>query len=386
MILEDDFSKIENVKKIAVLRCGALGDFLVTLPALKAIKIAYPQAEIVLLGKPWHKKFLVKGRTPVDRVVVVPLKKGIHEQENETENEDAIQSFFDAMQDEHFDVAINLQGNGVSANPFIKKLNAAFRVGLASENSERLDRDIDFYYYQNETIRYIEVAKLIGAYTSDLEPQIQVLESDNDEIEGVLALLNKKRFVVLQACAVDERRMWPLENYAPLADVLKQQNLEIVFTGSKEDKDAVENVIASMNYPAINACGKMSLGGLTALLSKAALVIGADTGPLHLARAVNTPSVGIYWAPNLINWGPVTRSIHRPVISWEMKCPYCGIVPNDPYPFEPKTDCAHAVSFVRDITVEQVLSAAMSLLNRKQNLEVSDTTKAQRYYWLTNKK
>ena len=75
MICDDQSLKIKNVKKIAVLRCGALGDFIVTLPALKAMHNAYPEAEIILLGKPWHKKFLIKNRTPVDRVVVVPIKK-----------------------------------------------------------------------------------------------------------------------------------------------------------------------------------------------------------------------------------------------------------------------------------------------------------------------
>ena len=371
---DKEYLKINDVKKIAVLRCGALGDFVVTLPALKAIRETYPEAEIVLLGKPWHKKFLVAGRAPIDRVIVVPVKKGIREENNETENEEAIALFFEAMQDEQFDIAINFQGNGVSANPFIKKLNARFTVGLTSENAERLDRDINFYYYQNETIRFIEVAKLIGANTLYLEPEIKILEKDEEEITAIIEAIDKP-FVVLQPCAVDIRRMWPVENYVPLADALKQKNFEVVFTGSAEDKNVVEEIIASMRYTAFNTCGEISLGGLTALLLKAALVIGADTGPLHLARAVNTPTVGIYWAPNLINWGPVTRSIHHPVVSWEMKCPYCGIVPNEPYPFEPRTNCDHAVSFVRDITVEQVLKTATPLLNKEQNVQVSDTTK-----------
>jgi len=365
-----------NVKKIAVLRAGALGDLLVTLPALKAIRLTYPEAEIVLLGKPWHKKFVVPNRTPIDRVVVVPIKKGIREENNEEEDATIIESFFKAMQKERFDIVINFQGNGVSANPFIKKLNARFTAGFTSENAERLDRDINYYYYQSEIIRFIEVAKLIGANTSDLEPHVNVLKKDEDEISGLIEFLNDTPFVVLQPCAVGMRRIWTIENYAPLADELKKKNFEVVFTGSTEDKSVVENIIASMNYTAINTCGKISLGGLSALLSKAELVIGADTGPLHLARAVNTPTVGIYWAPNLINWGPITRSIHCPVISWEMKCPYCGIVPNDPYPFEPRTNCDHAVSFVRDITVGQVLEEASQLLNREQNVQVSDTRKA----------
>jgi len=354
-------SKVENVQKIAVLRTGALGDFIVTLPALKAIRSTYPDAEIILLGEPWHKKFLLKNRTPVDRVIVVPVKKGVRDELQEIENTAAIEAFFEAVKKEQFDIAISFQGNGVSANPFIKRLNAKLTIGLTSENAEKLDRSLNFYYYQSEVIRYLEVVKLVGAYSFDPEPQINVLKQDEQELEGFIRSLNNRPFIVLQPCAVDIRRMWPLENYPLLADKLKQKNIEVVFTGSEKDKSGIDEIIASMKERAVNTCGEFSLGGLTTLLSKAASVIGADTGPLHLARAVNTPTIGIYWAPNLINWGPVTRCIHRPVVSWNMACPFCGIIPNDPYPFEPRTNCDHAISFVRDITVQQVWNAAVEL-------------------------
>ena len=177
-------SKVEGVQKIAVLRAGALGDFIVTLPALKAIRSAYPDAEIILLGKPSHKKFLLKNRTPVDRVIVVPLKKGVRDVLEEAENAEAMEIFFEEVKYERFDIAISFQGNGVSANPFINRLNAKLTIGLSSENSEKLDRSLNFYYYQSEVIRYLEVAKLIGAHTSDLEPQINVLKQDEEEIEN----------------------------------------------------------------------------------------------------------------------------------------------------------------------------------------------------------
>ena len=357
--------KLQNINKIAVLRANALGDFIVTLPALKAIRSAYPDAEIVLLGKPWHKAFLIKGRSPVDRVILVPVKKGIRTEPDQIEDENEVKNFIIQMQKEQFDIVLNFQGNGVSANPFIKQFKAKITAGLVSENAEKLDLSTDYYYYQSEVIRYLEVAKLIGAITTNLEPDISVLPADEEEIGKLLSVLNKP-YIVLHPVAVDIRRMWPLENYSTLADQLKQKNVEIVFTGAKEDRHAVDNIIDLMKETAINACGNFTLGGLSALLSHAALMISADTGPLHLGRAVNVPTIGFYWAPNLINWGPLTRTVHRPLISWNMVCPLCGIIPNNPYPFEPHTDtCDHPVSFVRDITVEEVLKASESLLNKK---------------------
>ncbi|MGN6616816.1 MAG: glycosyltransferase family 9 protein, partial [Ilyomonas sp.] len=311
----DNNLKVNNVKKIAVLRANALGDFIVITPALKALRNAYPQAEIILLGRQWQKDYLLKDRCEVDKVVVVPAMKGIVEENGCSEDKKTTDVFFEAMHEEQFDVAINMQGSGFYSNRFIKRTGAKVTIGAAEENVEKPDCFINYYYYQSELIRFLEIVKLIGAETTDLEPRINVLQKDEEEIEA-LDLLPRKPFVVLQPCAVDIRRMWPLENYPALADALKQKNIEVVFTGSAKDKNAVDTIIASMESKAINTCGKLSIGGLTALLAKASLVIGADTGPLHLARAVNTPTVGIYWAPNLINWGPVTRTLHRPVVSW----------------------------------------------------------------------
>lgn len=361
MLVPED--KLKNIQKIAILRANALGDFIVTLPALKALRNTFPNAEIVLLGKPWHQHFLVKGRTPVDRVIVVPTKKGIRQETGSVEDPVEIDSFLIEMRKEQFDVVFNFQGNGISANPFIKQFGAKLTVGLSCEKAEKLDRSIDYYYYQSEAIRFIEVVKLVGATTFEIEPQLNVLPQDIDDVAGFLPALKGKPYIVLHPVAMDTRRMWPLENYARLADELKQKNYEIVFSGAPEDRQVIDDIIDNMKYTAINTCGCFSLGGMAAVLSEAALMISADTGPLHLARAVNVPTIGFYWAPNLINWGPLTRTIHRPLISWKLECPICGIVPNDPYPFEPKTDtCDHPVSFVRDILIEQVLEAVASLL------------------------
>src|SRR4051794_24622573 len=185
-----------DAKKIAVLRAGALGDFIVTLPALRAIRSAYPHAEIILLGNPWHKKFLFKDRTPVDRVIVLPVKKGARDELHEVEDAVSTEAFFKQVKQEQFVIAINFQGNGVSANPFIKRLNAKLTVRLTSEYAEKLDRNLNFYYYQSEVIRCLEVAKLIDAYTSELEPQINILKQDPHEIEGFIRSLNNNPLII----------------------------------------------------------------------------------------------------------------------------------------------------------------------------------------------
>lgn len=370
-------AQVESVSKICVLRTGGLGDLIVALPAFNALRETYPFAEIVLLGVPWQQGFVVKGRTPIDRVVVGPALTGIRNRDSdETIDEE---SFFRQMQQESFDIAISFQGRGIAANPFIRRIGARLTVGTTSEEAEALDRSIPYYYYQHEVLRCLEIVKLIGAKTPDIEPRLRVLAADEAEIGHLDFLFNGKPFVLLNPMAMDLRRMWPLENYIAVAEALHKSGIECVISGAPGDSDAIEALVEKMPCPVQNACG-VSLGGLAALMRRALLFISPDTGPLHLAQAIQCPSIGIYWAPNMINWGSLSRSIHRPVISWKLECPLCGIVPNDPYPFAPKTICAHEVSFVRDVTPEQVLKASRELLaaQRTKN-ELTSTQNATEY-------
>lgn len=356
---------LKGVKKIGILRANALGDFLVTLPAIQSIHEAYPEAELVLLGKPWHKEFLAGNRTCINRVIVIPICKGLREEDGAQENVEVLDAFFREMQEEQFDIVIHFHGKGISANPFINNMGASLTVGLTCNEAESLDRSLDFYYYQNEVIRYVEVAGLIGANPVVLEPKVKVLEIDRKEVLDTLEIIPDP-YIVIHPCGTDRRRMWEEEKFIQVADLFSEKGYQVVFTGSSKDIDTVERIISGMGYTAVNACGRISLSGLTSLLADSKLVVSIDTGPLHLARSVGANTVGLYWAPNLINWGPLTRFNHRPVISWVLDCPHCGIIPNDPYPFEPKTEaCTHNYSFLRGIEVENVVKNAEMLLDKQ---------------------
>jgi ADP-heptose:LPS heptosyltransferase len=351
----------DKVAKIAILRANAIGDFIVTLPAIHAIHRAYPGAELVLLGKPWHKEFLEQkenesGRTPIDRVLVIPFTEGLREEKGKAENEDEKKLFFSEAAGEKFDIVLGFHGKGLAANPFIKKLKPKFAVGLSCSDAESLDRSVDFYYSQSEIIRYLEVASLIDAKAIGLMPEIKILERDKKEAKEFLSKHKIDKYIVIHPGGTDIRRMWSEEKFANLADAIIDRGNKIIFTGSDNEKGVVESILYKMKNSAFNAVDSLTLGGLAGLLSASDIVISIDTGPLHLAMATGTKTVGLYWGPNLINWGPLTRAKHRPVVNWNMNCPQCGIIPNDPYPFEPVSEnCNHNFSFIADIAVEDVL-------------------------------
>lgn len=348
-----DGSLVPDVDKIAVLRANALGDLLFALPALGALRAAYPAAEIVLLARSWHAEFAV-GRIPaVDRTVVVPRCEGIWAEPGGVDDQEELDRFFEAMQEERFDLAFQLHGGGRYSNSFVRRLGARVTVGLATPDAEPLDRSVPYVYYQSEVFRLLEVVARAGASPVGNEPRLLLREADLAEAGEVVdgdALL-----AALHPGATDSRRRWPPERFAAVGDALALAGAQVVVTGTDQEADLVDDVVRRMEAKATGLAGALSTGGLAGLLACCAVVVSNDSGPLHLGGAVGAATVGIFWCGNLINAGPVTRSRHRPAVSWRLDCPTCGTNCIT-------GSCTHTASFVADVPLEEVRQSALDLL------------------------
>lgn len=374
-MFQQQYPKIDNVRKIALLQPKALGDFIVLLPALQAIRDTYPDAETVYLGNTMHQQLLAGRPSPIDRVVVVPPLDGVRKElekksslkpNRTTENEEEIELFFNQMRKENFDIAIHFRGDGTSSNPFLRQLHPRLTAGMANKHTTAIDRSIPYIHYQNEVIRNLEIASLIGAEGTCLEPELAVTGNDKEAAKSVLdpVGLQNRDYLVMHSGADDIRRMWPIEKWAELGDTLADQGLAIVLTGTPKEAERVQQIQSAMRHTAVSLTD-ISLSALIGVLSGSKLVISNDTGPLHVARAVGASTVGLFWQPNMLNWGPLTRNRHRMVLSWQMQCPNCGVIPARPWPFEPISDtCSHLSSFIDSIEVGEVLEAATELLDR----------------------
>jgi ADP-heptose:LPS heptosyltransferase len=340
-----------GIERIAVLRATALGDFVFCVPALLALRAAYPRAEICLLGRPWHASFLRDRPGPVDRVIVVPPSRGVRDEPGVSEDGPGLEAFFARMRAERFDVALQMHGGGRWSNPFATRLGARLTVGCRASDAPALDRWIPYVYRQPEIARCLEVAALIGASPVTLEPAISVLAAD---LEEATPLTSTSPFAVLHPGATTPRRRWSPEHFATVGDALAAEGLRVVVTGTGLERSLLDSVVAAMKAPAQTVCDELSLGGLAALLSRAEVVVSNDTGPLHLAGAVGAPTVGIFWIGDLVNSGPLSRAKHRPVASFRVECPVCGTPNVD-------TSCGHDVSFLDDAPVGAVLEAALEL-------------------------
>lgn len=162
--------------------------------------------------------------------------------------------------------------------------------------------------------------------------------------------------VVLQPGSTDARRCWGAERFAAVGDVLAASGALIAINGTADEAERVGRVRSAMRHPSIDLSGALTLGGLCGLIERAALVVSNDTGPLHLALAIGTPCVGIFWHTNLADGMPLRPSLLRAAVSCRQRCPVCGADNR-------LQRCPHDESFVDDVPADEVAMLALSMLH-----------------------
>jgi ADP-heptose:LPS heptosyltransferase len=351
----DHVELVRDVRKLAVLRANAIGDYLVSLPAIQALRAAYPAAELVLLGADWHAGFLAGRPGPVDRCLPVPPTAGVRD-DRPPAPAATVDRFFDRMRVERFDLAVQLQGGGRHSNPFVRRLGARVTAGSQAPDAPPLDRTVPYTGHQHEIHRFLEVAALVGATPVTLVPRLQVTTADRAEASAVLAG-DDRPLVVLHPGANDPRRRWPVERLATVGSELARKGARLAVVGTASERGLVDRLLDGLDGEAADLAGRLSLGGLVGLLEQATLLVGNDSGPRHLAAAVGTATVAVHWGVSLGTYGPLYRARHRAPTSWQLHCPTCGANGL-------QEDCRpdHQASFVADVTVDEVLAEALDLL------------------------
>ncbi len=353
--------RFDGVQRIAVLRGGALGDLVFALPALAALRAAYPGAETLLLGTRTAATLLV-GRDLVDEVVQLPGWPGVH---GEARDEEGAAAFSAAMRDRRLDLAVQAHGGGRNANPFVLGLGARHTVGTATPDAERLERWVHYDYYQHEVLRWLEVAGLAGAAPTTLEPALPVLDA---ECETADRLLGPGPTLVIHPGATDPRRHWPVERFGEVAAAAVREGVRVAVIGDASEAGIADRVVASAQErltPAergavASLAGRLDLSGLVGVLAQAAVVLANDSGPRHLAQAVGAKTVGIFIFGNTINAMPFGRGRHRIRLGRITRCPVCGV---DATQVGWNAErCEHDPSYVADVPVADVLEDVQALL------------------------
>jgi ADP-heptose:LPS heptosyltransferase len=372
-----------GVSRIAVLRGGGLGDLMFALPAVASLKAAYPGASVTLLGTPVHAELLSQTAGPVDETVILPFAEGVRPG---PEDDGELERFFADMRAKNFDLAVQLHGGGRYSNPFLLRLGARHTVGTRTPDAAPLERTVPYLYYQHEPLRSLEVAGFAGAAPVELEARLQALPEFRQQLAQDKAVETldgaapgNRRVLVIHPGATDPRRRWPAERFAAVARRAADDGFRVYVVGDSSEKELAETVVelavehpadgpavdppsgrAGVESPGVaSLAGKLSLGELAALVADSTVVVANDSGPRHLAQALGTPTVGVYWVGNAINAAPLGRSLHRIHMGWATRCEVCGVDVTQVGWTAPR--CPHDESTVKAVEPSEVYEDVLQL-------------------------
>jgi len=220
--------------------------------------------------------------------------------------------------------------------------------------------DLQHEHVVQQNLRLAEA--LTGNTPTNPTYTFPLTESDQAYVRGYLAEWNiapDRDIFCIHPGAGTKVKQWPPEKWAKVADILSEQlHAEAVFTGSDHELPLIREITDKMEHPAAIMAGDTEVSQLAALYSRAQVVLGPDSGPLHVAAAAGSPTVTLYGPADPVEFGPWGDPKRHITLATDIRCRPCRVLDwsHDDPRFHP---C------VRDITVTDVLSAArMAAANR----------------------
>jgi heptosyltransferase-2 len=344
---------IENLENVLVRGTNWIGDVIMTLPAVAALRETLPHARISVLAKPWVAG-IYEICSDVDDVIVYwssDVHAGVRGKCR----------LAGELRKERFDAAILLQ-NAIEAAiitwlariPIRCGYNADGR-GLLLTHSVKRTKEIRKVHQINY---YLEMMKSLGARWSGEHINITMGDDYHLAAENILNRQHIKsdeiKIGIAPGAAYGPAKMWFADRFAAVADKLVNDFSAHVFLfGSRGDQDVAQYVQSHATNTLINLAGQTTLKEVIALIAQCDLFISNDSGLMHLAGALDIPVVAIFGSTNPVTTSPVgTRSV---IVHKEVDCTPCL-----------KKVCPTDFKCMDRITIEDVYNASETLLTGKR--------------------
>lgn len=288
------------------------------IPAVRAIRHAYPTASISLIGLPWQKDYVERFQHYFNEFVEFPGWPGLPERPPDVER---IPNFIRFMQSRGYDLIVQMQGNGAITNSLCMLFGAQRVCGLRKsgeycpdENLFPVSEDSD-----HEVLRFLKLTSALDISPQGEELEFPFLPGELNRVEALIDTwgLHGKKYICVHPGARDPKRRWDAEYFASIADRLSEEGFSIVLTGSVAENQILQKVSDLMKHEPINPVsegGDFSLGELAGVIKRSIALLSNDTGVSHIASALKVPSVIVfskYSDPD--RWKPLDTRLHKTI-------------------------------------------------------------------------
>lgn len=295
------WTRLGEPKRILLIRLEHVGDVLLTTPAFRAIRKRFPNATIDVLVRDFTAQIVQKSKD-IDNVIVwnAPWLSKLGSRSSWLD----VARMIRALRKNKYDLAIDFHGD--PRNIALGRLVSGYLVGFGVRGFGFLLNKAVPYGRQHTIDRNLSLAKALGADVRDRKMELPVNAADDRAAAALLKPLGKARIVCISPGSGREEKNWLLTRWASVADALiEQYQARIILTGSKREIGLIERIISQMRHAdkALNLCSKTSLTQLAAVVTRCKLVLSPDSGTMHIARALDTPLVGLFTVENAAEWG-----------------------------------------------------------------------------------
>ena len=297
---------------------GWVGDMVLLTPALRALKIAYPQSHLVLLIRPLVAD-LMTTHPYIDEVIVDNKGRGLNR----------LSSFYKSVNEIRrwgFDLAVVLHPTSFrnALIPFLAGIPK--RIGSnVSGRGILLTRTCADLTDLHEVHRYLRVLELIGIHEPNAKLEFWHTDADRHAARQIFAahgVSPKEHLIGVNLGTTWRTKRWSLENFAEvIAQVQKRFDARILLTGSTAEIPLGEALAQIAKVETINLIGKTTLMQLGALIESCDLYLTCDSGPMHIAAAVGTPIIALFGPTSPIRHGPYGEN--HEVIEKSVECRPC---------------------------------------------------------------
>ncbi len=358
----------EAIRRILVIRLDLLGDLVMSLPAVDALKRTYPRAEVTVLALPYASGLLALA-PEVDHVLSFDVNLIRRPREVlRLANYRAFLAIVRQLRASHFDLCLALHGKFACVLAWLSGCRQTY--GYAAEGYPLLlaHRQPGGRYQvrQHEVLYNLKLAEAAGAsvdWSAVKGPHLLVPAAEQRRTRHVLAefdiRLDQLLVVIHPGAANGSAKRWLPEYWSQLANRLHSDlHAAVVLTGTSADADVVRQVAAGCAVQPLILAGQTTIPQLGALLKRADLVLSSDSGPAHMAAALGTPQVTLFGPTDPVVYAPFSpKSV---VLRRDLPCSPC-------YDASATAECRFGhVNCMRELLPDDVFQACLRLLAKRR--------------------
>jgi heptosyltransferase-2/heptosyltransferase-3 len=349
--------------RVLFIRPDHLGDMLLATPAMRALKEARPYMEIHVLAGSWSAPILANV-PEVDLALTVDFPGFMRGQEKKNYLSPYLQLLKVSRQLRHigYGHAVIMRPDHWWGAMLAHIAGISERIGYARENVEPFLTQAIPYRHEHairQNLRLVE--QWTGVVNDDdVSYHLKIFDDDRASIRQYLSkfkIPEKLPYFCIHPGSGTWVKRWENELWAKVADTLIDQlDAMVIFTGGDSERAMITDIQNRMEHKSYTTAGELSIEMLTALYDAALVVLGPDSGPLHLAAAVGTATVALFGPADPIEFAPWGDKQRHMVLTSAIGCRPCRVL-------DWGDDDPENHPCVRDITIGQVLEAARTVVN-----------------------